>query len=332
LHKSTLAKYSTKYHALITAVINAIKSGTGKIMIYHHRVKMSGVLLIAEILIMNGFIDPNMEPIDSTRCSICGISRKKHNAEHTYIPARFIVAHSDIDSTTMAKNIHQFNSILNLDGNKYKIILGSKIIREGLNFFAVRYQFITSLPTDYPTLIQVFGRVIRKGSHLSLPEDKRDVKIQIFVSTREDNKRSPELNRYINKGKEYLVIQEVEKALREYAVDAYANYDKIKKALPLASNGEILPSLDSIPYRPISINEIDPSKLKLTTFRAYGYSEREVYVITYILRILFENCPVWTYDDLWDAVITGQVGNINYNHLLFDKNNFIIALFLLKRA
>jgi len=331
LHKDNIATYSTKYHALILAVIDAVKNGSGKIMIYHHRVKMSGVLLIGEILKMNGFIESDMEPTDHTRCTICGIKRKKHKSEHTFIPARFIVAHSDIDKPSMTKNINQFNSINNLDGHQYKIILGSKIIREGLNFLAVRYQFITSLPTDYPTLVQVFGRVIRKGSHLSLPEDKRNVKIQIFVSTRADNLTSPELQRYINKGKEYLVIQDVEKSLRTNAIDAFANYSKIKEALPISQNGMIIPSLDAIPYKPIAIKEINPEKLKLSTFNAYGYSDREVYVITYILRILFENCPVWTYEDLWKAVVTGQVGNINYNHTLFDKGNFSIALHLLSR-
>ena len=332
LHKSNLAKYSTKYHALILETIKAIKNGSGKIMIYHHRVKMSGVLFIGEILRENGFIESGIEPTDNTRCAICGIARKKHaKNSHTFTPARFIVAHSDIDKTSMMKNIHQFNSINNIDGYQYRIILGSKIIREGLNFFAVRYQFITSLPTDYPTLVQVFGRVIRKGSHLSLPPDQRDVTIQIFISTRSDNLTSPELQRYINKGREYLVIQEVEKALRTNAVDAFANYEKVKQALPIAKDGSIIPSLDAIPYKPIAIKEINPNKLKTSTFYAYGYSDREVYVIAYMLRILFDNRPVWTYDDLWHAVKTGQVGNINYNHTLFNKDNFVIALHLLLR-
>jgi hypothetical protein len=230
----------------------------------------------------------------------------------------------------MTKNIHQFNSINNLQGTEYRIILGSKIIREGLNFIGIRYQFITSFPTDFPTLLQVFGRVVRKSSHLDLPEDQRNVKIQIFVSTRKDDQISPELQRYINKGKEYLVIQDVESALRTYAVDAFLNYSKIKEALPL-KNEEIISSLDGIPYKPISIKEINPSKLKLSTFNAYGHGEREIYVITSALRVLFANCPVWIYEDLWKAIKTGQVRGINYNHTLFDEGNINIALQLMSR-
>ena len=341
LHKKNISKYSAKYAALLNSVLAAVKNGPGKIMIYHHRVKMTGVLLLAEILKMNGFIDSNSDVImDNTLCAVCGIEKKDHknienknieNKNHEFIPAKFIVAHSDIDRVSMMKNIHQFNSTANLEGYQYRIILGSKIIREGLNFLAVRYQFISSFPTDYPTLLQVIGRVVRKSSHLSLPEGQRDVKIEIFVSSREDDNPSPEIQRYINKGKEYLIIQEVEKSLRVNAVDSFTNYSKIKEMLPHSQNGEILPSLESIPYKPISIKEIDPEKLKLSTFNAYGHSEREVYVITFILRILFNNRPVWTYLDLLKAVKDGQVKGINYNHKLFDEGNFAVALHLLSR-
>jgi len=363
LHKNNISKYSTKYASLLNSVLAAVKNGPGKIMIYHHRVKMTGVLLLAEILKMNGFIDSNSDIVmDNTLCAICGQEKKEHSHgkerkehhhekekehhrekekehhhekekehHHEFIPAKFIVAHSDIDKTSMMKNIHQFNSTANLEGYQYRIILGSKIIREGLNFRAVRYQFISSFPTDYPTLLQVIGRVVRKGSHLDLPEDQRDVKIEIFVSSREDDSPSPEIQRYINKGKEYLVIQEVEKSLRTNAVDAFTNYSKIKELLPKTANGELLPCLESIPYKPIAIKEIDPNKLKLSTFNAYGYSEREVYVIAFILRILFKNRPIWTYSDLWKAVKDGQIKGINYNHTLFDEGNFAVALNLLSR-
>jgi len=341
LHKKNISKYSSKYAALLNSVLAAVKNGPGKIMIYHHRVKMTGVLLLAEMLKMNGFIDSNSDVImDNTLCAVCGIEKKDHknienknieNKNHEFIPAKFIVAHSDIDRVSMMKNIHQFNSTGNLEGHQYRIILGSKIIREGLTFLAVRYQFISSFPTDYPTLLQVIGRVVRKGSHLSLPEGQRDVKVEIFVSSREDDNPSPEIQRYINKGKEYLIIQEVEKSLRVNAVDSFTNYSKIKEMLPHSQNGEILPSLESIPYKPISIKEIDPEKLKLSTFNAYGHSEREVYVITFILRILFNNRPVWTYLDLLKAVKDGQVKGINYNHKLFDEGNFAVALHLLSR-
>ena len=38
-----------------------------------------------------------------------------------------------------------------------------------------------SLPTDYPTLLQVIGRTVRKDSHSDLPEDMRDVKINLLL-------------------------------------------------------------------------------------------------------------------------------------------------------
>ena len=362
LHKDNIKQYSTKYYKLLEAVMDAITTGPGKIMIYHHRVRMSGVLLIQELLRMNGFIDNVTPPTDATICAICGIAKKEHEEhedkknkakkEHNFIPARFIVAHSDIDRLSMVRNIASFNSISNLDGYQYRVIIGSKIIREGLNFKAIRYQFIMSLPTDFPTLLQVIGRTVRKDSHNDLSEEMRDVKIKIFLSTRKDDRISPELQRYINKGKEYLVIQEVERVLRIYAVDGFSNYSKILKVLENDNNNNdndnndndnnndnnniktLYTTIDSLPYKPISIpaleKELSITDLKVDTFNAF-HSEREVYIITNICRILFQARPVWNYYDLWKELRSGNVKGVNYNYKLFDEGNFAIAINILSR-
>jgi len=321
--------YSTKFSKLVEETLKAIRDGPGKIMIYHHRVRMSGVLLLQEILRMNGFADELSTPTDLTICSICGIAMNVHNnsASHMYMPARFVIAHSDIDRTIMIRSIAKYNASLNNEGHQYRIIIGSKIIREGLNFRGVRHQFITSLPTDYPTMVQVFGRVVRKDSHNELPIDSRNVKIHIFVSTRQDNRPSPELQRYIDKGREYLIIQEVERMLHIYAIDGVANYDRIRTALHVEPNGELKASLDALPYTPI----INPKKISskptnFATFLAYGHGEKEVAVIASICRVLFQSRPVWTYADLWEAVKSGPVKGISYDSNIFEEGNFALAL------
>jgi hypothetical protein len=349
LEAANLGKYSTKYLAILNATIEAIKAGPGKIMIYHHKVRMSGVLLMQEMLKMNGFIDETSNPIDSTLCSVCGIAKSSHGADpttdadasvpaldasardtsgtHAYQPARFIVAHSDIERSLMMRSIFNYNSADNINGYKFRIILGSKIIREGYNFKAIRYQFISSLPTDYPTMIQVFGRVVRKDSHADLPPELRNVKIRIFVSTFQSGEISPELQKYSDKGKEYLVIQEVERALHINAVDGFANYDKIKTALSgtaasvaadaaTTASAVMAASIDALPYKPqVYGNKNTP--IAQSTFLAYGHGEKEVFTITSICRVLFQNQPVWTYNDLFQALKSAGK---------FNEDNFALAL------
>ncbi len=315
LHLNNIEKYSTKYYTLLKDLLQIIKDDCGKIMIYHHRVHTSGVLLIQEMLKQNGILDESSSPNNETLCAVCGINKKSHEIGHDFIPLRFIIAHSNIDRTLMMKNIEKFNSIKNVNGYQYKIIIGSKIIREGLNFKAIRHQFILSFPTDYPTLIQVFGRVIRKDSHIDLPVDKRDVKIRVYISLLE-NDQSPEYRRYIIKGHEFLVIQQIEKAMRINAIDGFVNFPLIEKVIQNTD------SINSLVYTPIQ----QRNKINLTTFEAYGYAEKEVILIRNICLLLFNKQKVWKYDDLWKEILKNEIDGVGYDVSLFDEGNFAIAI------
>lgn len=357
--RPTIGAYSAKYAALVADVLDFIKSRPGKLMVYHHRVRMSGVLLIQELFRMNGLIDESSNPTDSTLCAVCGIPRGQHSKRgreektalelankslvaqdrapmemsHEYMPARFIVAHSDVDKAVMERSLSRFNAPGNALGYLFRIGLGSRIVREGHTFRAVRRQYVMSLPTDIPTLIQVFGRVVRKDSHSELPKEDRNVEIAIYVSTT-DMKRmalgdlGPELGRYFDKMREYLVIQEVDRMLRKYAVDGFANYDRILSADPTLAERS---TLDFLPYKPVvSLAEIR-TPLTVDTFEAYGHGEREVATIVPILRVLFDARPVWKYADLWDAVRSGAVRGVGYDPGMFSEGNFALALQDLRR-
>ena len=326
-----LAYYSSKFSRIAADIIHAIKSGAGKIMVYHHRVRMSGVLLLGEILRENGLTDEFSTPTARVICAICGVPKKDHkpkvlkttNAKaHDYVPARFILAHYYIDRSSMERSITRFNSPANTEGYRIRVLVGSKIIREGYNFKAVRWQFVASLPTDIPTLIQVFGRVARKNSHIDLPEEERTVTFRIYVTT-----ENPELIRYSIKMKEYGVIQRVERCLRRYAIDAFANYGPLVEARPTLQKGK--GDLDTLPYKPaVSFSDVtSPSGPKLDSFEAYGYSIEETKLIEAILRSLFRVRAVWTYDELLKAVKTpGYVKGISVNPSYFSEENFAFAL------
>jgi hypothetical protein len=67
------------------------------------------------------------------------------------------------------------------------------------------------------------------------------------------------------------------------------------------------------------------SDLNMLTFTAYGYYNEEINTITYLIKRLFIQQPVWTYDDLWKNVRQPPIG-IEVNPQLFSENNFVIAL------
>lgn len=308
LYKENLKKYSMKYYNVLNDIIDNIKQkDKGKIMIYHHRVQISGVLLIQEMFKYNGFVDDISEPNNNTLCVLCGIILLHHtDNDHIFKPCRFIMAHSKINKATMKTNLVKFNDVSNLYGEEYKLLIGSRIIREGLNFKAIKYQYIMSLPINFPILIQVLGRVVRKNSHIDLPKDEQKVYIKIYAN-------EIEVPRYVNKAKEYLIIQEVEKALRINAVDNFINY----KNLQFDKD-----TLESLKFTPSNIEK--PSIIS-KYFDAYNYNDDEILLLKRLINLLFTKQSVWTYDDLWYN-IKNNIGNINYNIDLISQENFDIAL------
>lgn len=317
-----VAAYSAKYARLVQDLVAHVRGGPGKALVYHHRVRMSGVRLLQELLRANGFADDTEPPTPATLCAVCGRPRRDHaggGPSHTYTPARFLAVTSDLDRGEIEAQLGRYNAPTNLEGYQYRVLLGSKVLREGWNLRAVRLQAIAAAPSDIPALLQVLGRAVRKGSHAELPPEAREVRVRMYVSTAAaPGAAAPEVERYAEKVRAYLTIQEVERALRAYAVDAgFA-----------ARGASAAASLEAIPYRPaVTAAELRSGPTVETTFLAYGHGLREVATLAAAIRGLFGARPVWTYADLWAAVRTpGAVPGLGQEPSGFSEERFAAAL------
>ena len=169
-----------------------------------------------------------------------------------------------------------------------------------------------SLPVDFPTLIQVLGRAVRKHSHEHLDYSQRNVKVWILVSSY--NGKGPEIRRYITKGQDFLEIQKTEKPLNAGAVDKFMNFAKISnnfgtiKAIPYEGPPQYVKSREDI---------ID------ITNNAYEFADREIQRIKMNIVYLFTGQSVWTYDDLWKMIRDGE---IPHSFEVIDESAFALAL------
>ena len=183
LKEKNIGKYSKKYKTLLNEIDAMLLNKTvGKIIIYHFYVT-TGVILLKEMFIRNGYLDATSAPLSNTKCSICGIEQQHHRGQdHIYRPVRILIAYGEIGSE-LDKTLAMFNDQNNIYGHQYRMLIGSRVIHEGIDFNCVRFLFIVSLPRDISTLIQLFGRAIRKGSHLLLEHEYREVFIYILATS-----------------------------------------------------------------------------------------------------------------------------------------------------
>lgn len=322
LKYENIGKYSGKYKQLLKMLINLLNTkNSGKILIYHYFVGISGVLFIYEMLLNNGFLNETATPLSDTLCSICGTIQKDHEKkDHNFKPARVLITYGEL-SSELDRTLSLYNNNKNAYGNDYKILIGSRVIHEGVDFNCIRHMFVLSLPRDISTLIQVIGRAIRRKSHILLPKELREVYINILVSTFKNDNISPETLNYKRKMETYLKIQSIEKELRRYAVDNFINYNKM--------DIEKKDTIDGIPYEPVyKFKGIkDKKDNELTTFYAYGYSLVEEVQIINIIKKLFTYRPVWTADDLWKEILNPFPEiKTAYDHSTFSKENFYLSL------
>lgn len=344
LRVPTLAKYSAKYNELVISLINTIKNdGPCKILVYHERVRVTGVLLIREILHENGMIDENEEPSDYTLCAICAETRISHSEPiestdtstgHRFRPLRYTCLYSELDKSLITSIRERFNSPANLHGEWCSILIGSKLIRESYDFKAMQHLYVMSLPVSISQLIQVMGRCIRRASHLQLPEDKRQVSVHIIVNAsgvkEETNdgvssylvsapNESPEVRRYALKLRTHLTVQQIEREMARHAIDAGINRNAIthveKDDLGLLAFTEAIKFTLPDAKNPLIVD----------TFFAYGYGQQEIRLVIEIIRKLFKIQSIWYARDLVASVIKPPFHVPTYPAFI-DQSSILLAI------
>lgn len=376
-----IGKYCSKYATILAGIFNSFENAVKaaaleiketksndtfsvlrkhsiKIMIYHPRVKMSGVMQLEALLKQNGFIGLNEEPISKTICTFCGVIKDKHSnanlaareiPSHDFVPARLIMAHSDFDKTIMDNQINMFNETSNTYGEYIKCLVGSKIIRQSYDIKCIRLFYMVSLPVSIPELIQILGRIARMDSHKDLQFAYRNVNINMLLSTSKTRNTYEEI-KYVEKIMEYKIIQNIEKEFNKNAVDSdimrpvimsehtlrqYFGDERVDDELRKHGNlselmyadestaKEIFGNLYYLPAARVP-SGFSAKDMNNNTFHAYKYFETEYRLIAFIIKQLFIRNRVWKYEDLWKAVTSENRFEVNTS--LIDEGNFSIVL------
>ena len=196
----------------------------------------------------------------------CNTQSECTKKEHAFYPMKFDIIAGATDFKEEIRSI--FNGVKieingkkmqgkNLDGRRLKILLGSSVLREGINLKNVREIHIMEPWHNKSRVEQVVGRGLRYCSHVSLPPKDRNVTIYQYASVlskkpydfKDYNREIIHnlLDKEFEKGQELgeTFNIEISRQPRKYPNKKYKNEKTIERRLDL----EPLLSYDIIMYK-----------------------------------------------------------------------------------
>jgi superfamily II DNA or RNA helicase len=166
LDPSLIAKFSSKLKSIVDYILNS----EGIVFVYSYYI-YSGLLPLAIALEHAGFQRSDGGHLVSNISSKGGY---KVNGK----PARYSMLTRDADlHTDINDEVKKIRSQKNIDGGVVKVILGTTVAAEGIDFKNIRQIHILEPWFHLNKLEQVIGRAIRKCSHQELPIEKRNVTV-----------------------------------------------------------------------------------------------------------------------------------------------------------
>jgi len=201
---NNLEDYSCKFKE----IMDKIEKSHGKIFIYSAFKEFGGIKSFARVLDAYGYKDYTRE----------GNGKK-----------RYAIWSGDEQISLKEEIKAIYNMKDNLSGKRLKIILGSPSIKEGISLTAVRQVHVLEPYWNRSRLDQVIGRASRFCSHKDLPEEKRIVRVFIYVSVAPKYGKKKNVSETIDQFIEQLaidkhkVIKTFEKAIKEVAIDCNLN-------------------------------------------------------------------------------------------------------------
>lgn len=218
--------------------LGRIQKGKGIAFIYSRFIK-SGALPLALTLEANGYTPwgDDRKPLllngpgeKGRQCALCEKREKAHQkAAHKFTPAKYILITGRANlSPNNAKAIQAARAKTNIDGREVKVIIGSQVASEGIDFRFVREIYVFDSWFHLNKMEQVLGRGIRTCSHSLMKAEERNCTIHLLVNRFvDDETETADLYMYRTAMSKAMQVGRVTRVLKRYALDCNLNRDAI---------------------------------------------------------------------------------------------------------
>lgn len=275
-----IKKYSSKYGQTIESILKAKNQSC---IVYNEFVSGSGSIVFAQLLELVGF------------------ERASGNTNTNTKKLRYSLL---TNITTTPKEIFEiintFNDSKNKNGEYIKVIIGSRLISEGLSFKNVQQEFIITPHWNYSETEQAIARGIRFRSHEDLENPVVTI-TQTVARPSKDKLTSIDLKMYQISEIKDINIKRITRVLQSTAVDCALNYKRNYN--PKAADytrecnyGECKYSCKGIKMDEV-FSGIPENELDLSTYQLY-YINRYKNDLYYRIESLFKKYGNINVDDI----------------------------------
>lgn len=234
-----LKHFSIKFYKCIKRLNRLVEGDKepGIAFVYSNLVKAGGIEVFAECLRQNGYLEyqedfNNYQIEENTIDAITGLTFEQFNkkvTERNFQPATFLLVTGSSDENIVDDSQEEKQRIIrevynqpdNIDGSKIKLVLGSKVMNEGVTLENVREVHILDVHYNLGKVEQVIGRGIRMCKHInSITETNKYPQVNVYryvVSI--SNGLSSDEKLYQKAEKKFLLVKRVERLLKEIAID-----------------------------------------------------------------------------------------------------------------
>jgi hypothetical protein len=343
------------------------RSAKGVLFIYSRFIK-SGALPLALALEANGYtpwgdkkplLTNGVQTGEGLQCALCDKRQKTHSgADHKFAPAKYILITgraSISPNNPLAVQASRLKS--NVDGREVKIIIGSQVASEGVDFRFVREIYIFDSWFHLNKMEQVLGRGIRTCSHVLLPEEQRNCTTYLLVNVfdEEEDIETADLYMYRKAMTKAVQVGRVTRVLKRYALDCNLNREAIivtglATQTHIDSQGETREevNVNDTPYTNLCdwietceytcANPIDIGQkpFDLSTYDEYAVKWRETQLKSVIRKIFEkEGQPEFQLDDILHAMsgvpphaisglLSDIIGNRSFRVRVGSKEGYIV--------
>lgn len=217
-----------KYSAKIKSIMEYIEKSTGIVFVYSNFID-GGIIPLAMALEHMGYNRYNGE-----NCF-------KH-LKNKKVAGKSYIMITGVDSDKTQSLIDAVRDDKNKNGDIVKVILGSSVTSEGIDFKNIREVHILDPWFNFSRIEQVIGRALRNCSHTSLPIEQRNVTIFFHASIlkKNDDTETYDTHWYRKAQNKLSVIKQVETILQRNAIDCNLNINSMH--LNLDTNVDVVSS------------------------------------------------------------------------------------------